>query len=105
MKISTENNIRRFDKPTYKVRIQGMDAGLASVRRNCDQIIIGSGTPQMEEKKIAAEAASRVSREVRTPTSQERIESLKQQVREGTYRPDPEEIVSRMLLEKGYMVG
>ena len=90
MKISTENNIRRFDKPTYKVRTQGMD---------------GSGTPQLEEKKIAAEAASRVSREVRTPTSQERIESLKQQVREGTYRPDPEEIVSRMLLEKGYMVG
>lgn len=105
MKISTDNNIRRFDKLAYKVKNQGMDAGFMSVKRNCDQIIIGSGTPQMEEKRIAAEAASKVSREVRTSTSQEKIEGLKQQVREGTYRPDPEEIVSRMLLEKGYMVG
>lgn len=105
MKISTENNIRRFDKPAYKVRNRGTGVEFATVRRNCDQVIIDSGTSRIEEKRIAAEAASRVSREVRTPTSQEKIENLKQQVREGTYRPDPEEIVSRMLLEKGYMVG
>lgn len=101
MKISTENRIRHFENMTYKAKIKNMGAGLTSTSVNRDQVVFESGIAQASEKQIAAEAAHRVILEVRTPTPHDKIESLKQQVKDGTYRPNPEEIASRMLLEKG----
>lgn len=101
MKISSDNSIRHYDNITYKSRIRNMGSGLAAGKVNRDQVVFESGILQAADKKTAAEAAHRVILEVRTATPQEKIDSLKQQVKEGTYRPDAEEIVSRMLLEKG----
>ena len=50
---------------------------------------------------IAGEAAHKVIQEVRSATTQDKIENLKQQVADGTYRPDAERIAARILLEKG----
>jgi len=50
---------------------------------------------------IAGEAAHKVIQEVRSSTTQDKIENLKQQVADGTYRPDAEKITARILLEKG----
>ncbi len=103
MKISAENRIRRFDSMTYPSRTQGTQSATAAGRVNRDQIILDAGGITAADKNTAAEAAHKVMLEVRTATPQEKIESLKQQVRDGSYQPDAERIVSCMLLEGGYV--
>ena len=44
------------------------------------------------------EARGRIEREVRTATSSGQIAALREQVRGGTYRPDPAAIARKMLL-------
>ena len=62
--------------------------------RRFDSVMIsenGSGTAMLDLK-------SRLSYEVRTATSTDRVSSLREQIRNGTYRPDPMEIARKMLL-------
>lgn len=104
MKISSENSIRHYENTqAYKSKTSSKEMGAASVKTNRDQVIIGSSTPQIEEKKIAEELAHNVIQDVRKVTSEERIEQLKQQVADGTYRPDADKIASKILLEKGFV--
>ncbi len=100
MKISTGNNIHQYDSKIY--RANKADAGVdeAVFRKKRDQILIDSGDRPIEEKRLVGELAYRVIKDVRTPTSQEKLESLRQQVHEGTYQIDVDKIVSRMLLER-----
>lgn len=49
-------------------------------------------------EKVALDLKSRLSREVRTATSTDMVSSLREQIRNGTYRPDPMEIARKMLL-------
>ena len=51
----------------------------------------GQGSHQLELK-------SRLSQEVRTATSTDMIAALREQVRTGTYTPDPTAIARKMLL-------
>lgn len=100
MKIAVDNNIRRYDL-AYRSKIKKTDFDSLYTGKNTDRVIIGSGSSSISDKRIAGEAVHSVVKDVRTETSGEKIESLKQQIREGTYRPDAEKIVSRLLLEKG----
>ena len=75
-----------------------MEAGKTG--QNRDQVFIGSDASQ-SDKMIAGEAVHKVIQEVRSATTQDKIENLKQQVSDGTYRPDAERIAARILLEKG----
>lgn len=100
MKIGINKRIQHYDSLSYKSRLaaKGMEAGKTS--QNRDQVFIGSDTSQ-SDKMIAGEAAHKVIQEVRSKASQDRIETLKQQVADGTYRPEAEKIAARILLEKG----
>lgn len=100
MKIDINKRIHPYDGLSYKAKLAAkcMEAGKTS--RNCDQIFIGSDASQ-SDKMLAGEAAHKVIQEVRSATPQDKIESLKRQVEDGTYRPDAEKIAARILLEKG----
>lgn len=100
MKISIEN-IRHYDNMSYKSKVSNKEADAAAVKPKQDQVFIGSSSPQIEDKKIAEELAHNVIQDVRQATPQDKIESLKRQVAEGTYRPDVDMIASRILLGKG----
>ncbi len=101
MKITIDNNVRRYDNMSYKATIRNKDTGIAAAERDRDHVIIDSSASRIKEKQIMAEAAGSVICEVRTPTSQEKIENLKRQVAEGTYQPDAERIAACILLEGG----
>ena len=65
--------------------------------RRFDSVTIsGSGAGNM-----GMELTSRLTQEVRTATSTDRIASLREQILSGEYRPDPMEIARRMLLMGG----
>ena len=100
MKIDINKRIHPYDGLSYKSKlaVKGMEEGKAS--RNCDQVFIGSDASQ-RDKLLAGEAAHKVIQEVRRATPQDKIESLKRQVADGTYHPDAEKIAARILLEKG----
>ena len=100
MKIDINKRIHHSDSLSYKSKLaaRGMEAGRTC--QNRDQVFIGSDASQ-SDKMIAGEAVHKVIQEVRSATTQDKIESLKQQVEDGTYRPDSERIAARILLEKG----
>lgn len=100
MKIDINKSIHRYDSLSYKSKPAAKDVEAGKTRQNRDRVFIGSDALQ-SDKMIAGEAVHRAIQEVRSATSQDKIENLKQQVAAGTYRPDAEKIAARMLLEKG----
>jgi len=64
--------------------------------RRFDQVMISGGPSR--ESAFEQELKSRLTREVRTATSSDRVAELREQVRSGAYRPDPFEIARKMLL-------
>ena len=79
---------------------QGQSWGLASAQkeetltRRFDSVMIS----EIGGEKAALELKSRLSYEVRTATSTDMVSSLREQIQNGTYRPDPMEIARKMLL-------
>lgn len=100
MKIDINKRIHHYDSLSYKSKFAAKEMEAGKTCQNRDQVFIGSDASQ-SDKMIAGEAAHKVIQEVRSTTSQDKIENLKQQVADGTYRPDAEKIAARMLLEKG----
>lgn len=101
MKISVEKSIQRFENMNYKSSNVSKGVHSSQTGMNLDQLIIGSSSSQIEEKKFVGEMSSQVMLSVRSATSQDKINMIKQQVQDGTYRTDAEMIASRILLEKG----
>lgn len=99
MKIAGDGRVRFYDGMTYKSKSIGKGGKTSKGQRNCDQVFIGADRLQ-SDKMIAGEAAHKVIQEVRSATPEEKIETLKQQVADGTYQPEAEKIVARMLLGK-----
>lgn len=101
MKIAINNKrIHHYDSLAYKSKLSVKETEVGKAGQNRDRIFIGSDASQ-SDKMIAGEAAHKVIQEVRSATPQDKIESLKQQVADGTYHPDAEKIAARILLEKG----
>ncbi len=101
MKIAINNKrVHHYDSLSYKSKLAAREMGAEKAGQNRDRVFIGSDASQ-SDKLIAGEAAHKVIQEVRRQTPQDKIESLKQQVADGTYHPDAEKIAARILLEKG----
>ena len=62
--------------------------------RRFDSVMIS----EIGGEKAALDLKSKLSYEVRTATSTDMVSSLREQIRNGTYRPDPVEIARKMLL-------
>lgn len=66
--------------------------------RNCDEIIIRAKHEKTEQSRFVGELKNKLSNEVNTPCSEEKIAHLKQQIEEGTYQIDMDQIAKKMLL-------
>ena len=62
--------------------------------RRFDSVMIS----ELGGDKTALDLKSRLSQEVRTATSTDMVSALREQIRNGTYQPDPREIARKMLL-------
>ncbi|WMI81005.1 flagellar biosynthesis anti-sigma factor FlgM [Anaerotignum sp. MB30-C6] len=67
--------------------------------KNCDEIIISAKFEKADESRFVSELKNNISTEVNTPCSEEKIANLKQQIAEGTYKIDIDEIAKKMLLQ------
>ncbi len=67
-----------------------------NIQQNFDMIEISSRLTK-EEKQVL-DLQSTISREVRTRPAQAELAALREQVKNGTYRPNPQKIASAMLL-------
>ncbi len=103
MKIAVDSAIRRYDNMAFKPKTRDTASSDAAAGKNIDRVIVGSDWFSAAEKRIAGEATQSVVTDVRAVTAPEKLESLKQQVQDGTYRPDADQIAARMLLWKGYI--
>lgn len=70
-------------------------------KKNCDEIIISSRnqikTPDTSDTFIE-HLTNSIKEEVHTPSSTEKLDNLKKQIEEGTYKIDIDEIVKKMIL-------
>ncbi|MCI8453621.1 MAG: flagellar biosynthesis anti-sigma factor FlgM [Lachnospiraceae bacterium] len=97
MKITIENKVRCYENMPYKSKNRGTGIDAVDAGKNRDSIFIASSISEFKEKQIVGEAVGRVMTDIRSSTPQEKIEALKQQIAEGTYQPDPEQIAACML--------
>ncbi len=101
MKISL-NNISNYrpELPPVKATAKAMNTEKAN--RNYDAIIIQSDSRQIAEKTFSSSLARAVSGEIRNAkASEEKIQNIKNQIDNGTYRIQFEQIASRMLFSRG----
>ena len=76
--------------------------GAEKANRNYDAIIIQSDSRQIAEKTFSSSLAQAVSGEVRNAeTSEEKVQNIKNQIKNGTYAIQFDQIASRMLLHWG----
>lgn len=99
MKISL-NNITTYHTefpPVAKATAKNTNTEKAG-RSNYDAIIIQSDSRQIAEKTFSSSLAQAVSGEVRnTETSKEKIQDIKNQIKNGSYAIQFDQIASRML--------
>lgn len=101
MKISLNNisNYRPELPPVSKATAKAMNT--EKDNRNYDAIIIQSDSRQIAEKTFSSSLARAVSGEVRsTQASEEKVQNIKNQIANGTYRIQFEQIASRMLFHR-----
>ena len=92
--INLQSNAANKDKSTY-ISSQSPSVSRA---KNYDEIIICGKTETPEQNSFVDALKNKISKEVATPTSEEKIADLKQQIEAGTYQIDIDQIAKKMLL-------
>ncbi len=87
---SSINNQKKVSQPSFSNVLNAKS-------KNCDQIIISSKTNQTNSDSFTNNLTNNICEEVRTNTSDEKLESLKNEIASGTYKIDIDEIAKRML--------
>lgn len=102
MKISL-NNISNYHTELPPVaKAAAKTTNTEKANRNYDAIIIQSDSRQIAEKTFSSSLAQAVSGEVRNAeTSEEKVQNIKNQIKNGTYAIQFDQIASRMLLHWG----
>lgn len=100
MKVSLNSffNLQANSKNIEKTSQTLSQSTTASRSKNCDEIIISGKSEKIEQPSFADELKSKISKEVNTPCSEEKIADLKQQIEAGTYQIDIDQIAKKMLL-------
>ena len=78
----------------------GINASESS-KNNYDEITITSASLEAMDSKFAAALKNLLAKEVKQPSSEEKLDSLKQRINDGTYQVDANKIAERILLYKG----
>jgi negative regulator of flagellin synthesis FlgM len=66
--------------------------------KNRDEIIISGKIEKTDETSFSEELKNKISKEVTAPCSEQKIDALKQQIQDGTYKIDIDQIAKKMLL-------
>ena len=97
MKIYTAQSMPQFESSNYRTKTETIkktsEPGFSQ-----DRITIGAGSENMQEKAIISRCTGKLINEVRMSRSEEKLEAIKQQVADGTYRPDAEKIASKIMM-------
>lgn len=96
MKITT-TNFFTFTKAKDASRSRSASNHDQRVSKNFDEISISRSSVNPEEA-FAKDLASKLSTEVRTPTSTRTLEELRSQIENNTYQPDLDEVVKRLMM-------
>lgn len=88
--LSSVNNQKKVSQPSFSNVLNAKN-------KNCDQIIISSKTQQTNSDSFVENLTNSVCEEVRATTSDDKLESLKNEIASGTYRIDIDEIAKRMI--------
>ena len=72
-----------------------------SGKTNYDAITIRSVSQEEMDSKFASTMKNLVIKEVKQPASEEKLDTLKQRIADGTYQVDANRIAERILLYKG----
>ncbi len=101
MKISGNHFLNLQSNSTNKDKTTQSSTQNTSVSRakNYDEIIISGKIDIPDQNSFIDELKNKISKEVATPCSEEKIADLKQQIEEGTYQIDIDQIAKKMLLK------
>lgn len=67
--------------------------------RNCDEIIIRGKIEKPDQNPFIDELKTKISTEVKATCPEEKINALKQQIEDGTYKVEIDQIAKKMLLQ------
>ncbi|MGO5053688.1 flagellar biosynthesis anti-sigma factor FlgM [Lachnospiraceae bacterium LCP25S3_G4] len=100
MKISIQNNKNNYfvNQLATQKRTDEHTIGNSS-NRNFDAITIHSDAASIATKKFTDSVSSILMSELKKPSSPERLDTLQQQIQNGTYQVDANAIASQILLQ------
>lgn len=76
-------------------------SNLGSSRNDYDEITIHSSYQEDEDSNFISNLKAAVVKEVKQPTSENKLDTLKQKIQEGSYQVDANKIAERILSYKG----
>ncbi|MEY8356469.1 flagellar biosynthesis anti-sigma factor FlgM [Lachnospiraceae bacterium 54-53] len=72
-----------------------------SVKTSYDEVTIRSVSQEEMDSKFVSTLKNILMKEVKQPASEEKLDTLKQRIEDGTYQVDANKIAERILLYKG----
>jgi negative regulator of flagellin synthesis FlgM len=72
-----------------------------SSKNKYDEITIRSASPEEIDSKFASTLKNLMVKEIKQPTSEEKLDLLKQRIEDGTYQVNANKIAEKILLYKG----
>ena len=98
MKITTNNIIKNYTDLRIHTKENSTPHTVSNDGHSFDEIIIKSNPRDIEEHTFAKSLSRKLSSEVNTAASAEKIEQLQNQISAHTYHVDAYAIASKMLL-------
>lgn len=99
MKISSSNFFNPHSSINNKKSVcQPSSTNVMNTKnKNCDQIIISSKTKHTNSDNFLENLTSTICEEVRNPVSTDKLESLKKEIENGTYKINIDEIAKKII--------
>ena len=99
MKISSNNFFN--PQPSINQQKKACPASFTNVmntkNKNCDQIIISSKNKPSDSDSFTENLVNDICQEVRTSVSSDKLENLKKEIINGTYKIDTDEIAAKII--------
>lgn len=102
MRISTNYFSTLYN--TSMIRQNQDPSGIAaseSSKNNYDEITIRSASQEEKDSKFVSTLKNLLMKEVKQPVAEEKLDLLKQRIKDGTYQVDANKIAEKILLYKG----
>lgn len=97
MKITNNQNVPYTNSVTNKGLNQKANK-MQLEKQNFDSVTIKSNPEEILKKKFLETTTTKMKQALRKPTSPDRIQELKEQIKNGTYKVDASKIAENMIL-------